>query len=115
MEIVTFKNCAAQGDILIRRIQALPSGAVKQHVDNSGQHIVAHSETGHHHTVAAAGVNFYHAANDPMVMFLVVDNEADLIHNRGFDTHKTIRFDKGVYEIRRQREHTPEGWRRVAD
>jgi hypothetical protein len=110
----TFKKSAAQGDILIRRISKLPDNVVKQK-DEKGRHIVAHSETGHHHTVQANGVDFYHAANDPMIMFLVVDNEADLIHNRSFDTHEPLRFDKGIYEIRRQREYTPEGWRRVAD
>jgi hypothetical protein len=110
----TFKEQAAQGDVLIRRIKQLPKDVSKQESNNS-QYIVAHSETGHHHTVAAEGTQFFHAANDPMIMYLVVDNEVDLVHNRGFDTHETIRFDAGIYEIRRQREYVPEGWRMVAD
>lgn len=110
----TFIDCAAQGDILIRRISEIPADAVKQDTEN-GHHVVAHSETGHHHTIADRGVQFYHAANDSMVMYLAVDNEADLIHNRSFDTHEPLRIGKGLYEIRRQREYTPEGWRRVAD
>ena len=110
----TFQDSAAQGDILIRRITEIPRDAVLQEPDK-GRHVVAHSETGHHHTIQSSGVNFYHAANDPMVMFLAVENEADLIHNRSFDTHEPLRIGKGTYEIRRQREYTPEGWRRVAD
>lgn len=110
----TFKDQAAQGDIFIRRISFLPDNAVKNSSAN-GQHVVAHSETGHHHTVSAKQADFYTAANDPMIMYLVVSESADLIHNRSFDTHDPIRFDAGIYEIRRQREHTPEGWRRVAD
>ena len=110
----TFKRQAAQGDILITRVEMLPEGAKKQTPTKEG-HIVAHSETGHHHTVQPKGVDFYHAANDDMIMYLVVENEADLIHNRGHDTHEPIHFDAGIYEIRRQREYTPEGWRRVAD
>lgn len=111
----TFKDCAAQGDILIRRINQVPIDAVEQK-DDKGNHVVAHSETGHHHTIQARGVNFYHAANDSMIMYLVVDNEhADLVHNRSFDTHETLRIGKGTYEIRRQREYTPEGWRRIED
>jgi len=112
--VKTFKNDAAQGDIYIRRIADLPENAVKQTADK-GKHVVAHSETGHHHTVQAKGADFYHAANDPMIMYLVVNDEADLIHNRSFDTHEPLHFDKGIYELRRQREYTPEGWRQVAD
>lgn len=110
----TFKNSAAQGDILIIRLAQLPTDVTRQAAKN-GRHIVAHSETGHHHTVSARGVELYHAANDPMIMYLVVEETADLVHNRAFDTHETIRFDKGIYEIRRQREYTPEGWRRIED
>ena len=48
--------------------------------------------------------------------FLVVDGgSATLEHERSFDTHETIEFSPGTYRIRRQREHTPEGYRRAAD
>lgn len=110
----TFKNQAAQGDILITRIKALPINVISQK-PNEGNFIVAHSETGHHHTVTSDGVQYFQAANDPMIAYLVIDNSAELIHNRSFDTHESIGFDAGIYEIRRQREYTPEGWRRVAD
>lgn len=110
----TFKNSAAQGDIILIRISGIPDDAVKQEPTN-GQLVVAHSETGHHHTIRAKGVELYHSANDPMIMYLVVTDKADLVHNRSFDTHETIRFDQGFYRIHRQREYTPEGWRRVED
>ncbi|MCP5017251.1 MAG: hypothetical protein GY938_18585 [Ketobacter sp.] len=109
-----FSKQAAQGDILIQRIDKLPDGAVKQKPQNNN-YIIAHSETGHHHTISSSHVDFFHSANDPMVMFLVVNKPSTLIHNRSFDTHRPLRIDKGVFEIRRQREYTPEGWRRVAD
>ena len=38
-----------------------------------------------------------------------------LEHLRSFDTHETIKLPVGTFEIRRQREYTPEGWRRVED
>lgn len=110
----TFDNQAAQGDILIRRITKIPDNAVKQE-SKGNKYIVAHSETGHHHTMESDGVQLYFAANDPMIMYLAVDNTANLVHNRSFDTHETIQFKQGLYEIRRQREYTPDGWRRVAD
>lgn len=111
----TFDKQAAQGDILITRIDGLPDGLQEQKPTQEG-HIVAHSETGHHHTLPAKGVQLFAPANDPMVLYVVVDDEcADLVHNRSYDTHETIRLKQGNYEIRRQREYIPEGWRRVAD
>lgn len=115
----TFKNQAAQGDLLIRRINAVPSSAVAMKPEN-GQFIVAHSETGHHHVIAERpGVQVY-TTDDPLVSYLQVieateQTEALLEHLRSFDTHETIAIPPGNYELRRQREYTPEGWRRVAD
>ena len=110
----TFNNSAAQGDILIIRLARLPEGAKKLEGEN-GKFIVAHSETGHHHTVQANNNQFYQSANDEMIMYLEINEGTPLIHNRSFDTHDPIMLKQGVYEVRRQREYTPKGWRRVAD
>ena len=115
----TFKNFAAQGDLLLRRIDKLPAG-VKPMASEKGQFIVAHSETQHHHVIAERpGVKVY-VTDDPMVSYLEVVEATDkmealLEHLRGHDTHETIAIPPGVYELRRQREYTPEGWRQVAD
>lgn len=110
-------RCAAQGDLFLRRIDRLPTGVVEQ--AQSGRYIVlAHSETGHDHVVDATGCKLF-AGSDPMVCYLVAESVefADLIHKREWDTHQTLRLlGKGaVWEVRRQREHTPAGWRRVED
>lgn len=111
----TFKNQAAQGDMLIRKIDALPSEA-KPMKSECGNFVLAHSETGHNHVVKEApGVQFYQHANDNFIAYLVVDNEACVEHMRGHDTHETIGFKQGIYEIRRQREYVQEGFRRALD
>ena len=46
---------------------------------------------------------------------LVVDKPSILEHLRSFDTHEPILFEKGAYQVRRQREYIPEGFRRVED
>lgn len=115
----TFKDQAAQGDLYIRRIDAIPDNA-KPMVAEKGNFIVAHSETGHHHVIAERpGVQVY-TTDDPLVSYLQVieateQTEALLEHLRNFDTHETIAIPPGNYELRRQREYTPEGWRRVED
>jgi hypothetical protein len=45
----------------------------------------------------------------------VQTDHADVVHLRGLDTHETLRLPRGTWEIRRQQEWSPEGWRRVED
>lgn len=111
----TFENMAAQGDMLLRRIDKLPNDVVAVEPEE-GNYVLAHSETGHNHIVKAKpDVEFYQHANDNFVAYLVVNNEADVEHMRSYDTHETLRVRKGVYEVRRQREYTAEGFRRAQD
>jgi len=115
----TFKDQAAQGDLMIIRIRELPSAAKKVESEK-GVFIVAHSETGHNHVIAdRPGVNLY-TTGDPMISYLEVIEATDvtetlLEHLRSYDTHETIKIPAGIFEIRRQREYSPEGWRRVED
>lgn len=116
--MITFKNQAAQGDMLMTRIDRLPDGVKEMKAEN-GVFILAHSETGHNHVVKAQpGIRYYANDNDPFTAYLVVDNAPEqcfVEHLRGWDTHHPISFSDGVYKIKRQREYTPEGFRRVAD
>lgn len=115
----TFNAIAAQGDLMIRRINALPKNITPMKAED-GAYIVAHSETGHHHVIAEKPTVRVFESGDPMVSYLEVIEAADqaetlLEHLRSFDTHETISISAGFYEIRRQREYTPEGWRKVQD
>lgn len=116
----TFIKSAAQGDLLIRRIESLPANVKSVKAEN-GQFILAHSETGHNHVVLERPcVKSYADPNDPLVAYLeVIQNEEawDVVleHLRSYHQHESIKIEPGIYEIRRQREYTPEGWRRVQD
>jgi len=119
MKIHTVNRMAAQGDVLFRRIEALPDGVIEQKSD--GQIVVAHSETGHHHALEPGEAKLFEKIErDPMVCYLQIAGEyADVVHHRPHDTHETIRLLGGTlgsfWEVRRQREWTPEGLRRVED
>lgn len=115
------KRSAAQGDMLIRKIAArdLPKG-LEPVPREGGRVIVAHSETGHHHYLDGEGVVLLRVPSDPLTCYLRIEGAyADVQHARPHDTHETIRLPRGTYQIRRQREYTPEytpeGWRRVED
>ena len=115
----TFKTMAAQGDLLLTRIDALPDG-LEKNSPTDGKHIVAHSETGHHHVIDAvrgkSTVKMYRLPEEIYEAFIVVEGDAaTLEHERSFDTHEPIKIEPGVYRISRQREYTAEGFRRAAD
>ncbi len=111
------ENVGAQGDVFFVKVDAaeIPKDA-KSLAPEGGFHIVAHSETGHHHAVRADGTVFWQGPADPFTCFLRVDDVfADVVHRREFDTHETLRLGQGVWKVRRQREYTPQGFRRVED
>lgn len=113
------KNRVAQGDVLFRRVAKLPDDVAESKV--KGQIVVAHSETGHHHAVPEGQARLFEKLDrNPMVCYLQIDGEyADVVHHRPTDTHETVRLLGGalgnIWEVRRQREWTPEGLRRVED
>jgi len=112
----TFNRIAAQGDLLLIRVDSLPEGMTEaKPVD--GKHVLAHSETGHHHTVDAGDVVLYEAPNtgDALEAAIRVLRKTQVSHERGFDTHESIGIDPGLYRVKRQREYTPEGYRRAQD
>jgi hypothetical protein len=112
MKIV--ERIAAQGDVLFRRVDALPAHATRQR--RNGPLVVAHSETGHHHVIHSPDVEFYRGA-DPLVCFLRFECAfVEVAHLRAFHTHETLRLLGGesvatCFEVRRQREHVPEAWK----
>ena len=110
----TFKNIAAQGDCLIRKIDKLPEG-LELAKDDNGKYVVAHSETGHNHVIDKSNAQLLIDKTNEFIAYLVVDNDTPIEHQRSYDTHESIMVEKGVYEIRRQREYTPEGYRKAQD
>lgn len=115
----TFRRICAQGDVLIRKVQALPKNLTEIQATD-GTVIVTHSETGHHHVMVldreaeTPNVRMYRGSDD-LLAWLKIDRPTALEHRRPHDQHEPIMFSPGIYEVRRQREYTPEGWRRVAD
>lgn len=110
----TFAYMAAQGDIILRRIEKIPAGLKLAPVVN-GNFEVAHSETGHSHVVKERSAQLLIDDTNAFISYLSVKEETDLTHLRPHDTHESIVLPPGNYEVRRQREYVPEGFRRVED
>jgi len=113
------KRQGAQGDVLFRRVKELPAGAVEVPREDGAPIVLAHSETGHNHVAVAPGARLYSLPGKPLLSFLqLADAPCEVEHQRSWDTHETMRLLGKVgtiWEVRRQREWTPEGWRQVAD
>ncbi len=109
-----FQRMGAQGDLLLIRVDALPDG-LELATPEKGFHIVAHSESGHCHVVAERSAQLMIDKTNSFIAYLNVLEPCEVEHLREFDTHRSLVLDKGVYEVRRQREYSPEGLRRVQD
>lgn len=100
-----------QGDVAFTKVDRLPADATPIETN-----VVAHSESGHSHIAERAKV---FSCDDGLTLYMrAIGKSVDIVHQRPFDTHETIRFltEPGdVFKIRRQREYVPEGWRMVAD
>jgi hypothetical protein len=112
----TFNKICAQGDVLFVKIDKMPKGVVPV-PPRGAQAVVTHSETGHDHVMLAERTKVYEVPESKgMEIILEVLAGGDVLeHLRGHDTHESIRFEPGLYHVRRQREYVPEGFRRVED
>lgn len=139
--IIDNTSVAAQGDMLIIPMAlwaahaSAGSTVFKTEAEKAdtvdGGFIVAHSETGHHHMlyfrpVEKEGeheVNFvapalYRPTTGPSEMFAFIKapEGGEIRHLRPYDTHETLVLPKGFEGVLvRQREFSPQGWRRVED
>lgn len=104
---------SAQGDLNIFVCERIPETAQEKKPETDGNHILAHSETGHHHVASGNTVRVFE--EDEFISYLDVQEKSNVIHMRSFDTHQPISLPPGKYRISRQREYTPEGFRRAAD
>jgi hypothetical protein len=117
-----------QGDVYIRKMAALPT-AVKLIKREGGRIVLAHGEvTGHAHAIADKHVQHFRddsitdvKSEDRVKLraggalaftyLLIEDKPATLRH----EEHGPITLPPGSYEVRRQREYTPDAIRNVAD
>ena len=105
-----------QGDLMIRRIDAPPSNSDLALVaPEAGNLVIAHSETGHHHVVEERAARLLIDKTNAFIGYLEVLSPTELRHLRDFDTHEPYALQPGWHEVRRQREATPDGWRRASD
>lgn len=112
----------AQGDVFLFPVLEgeIPTDLLN-HKPEGKQIIVTHSESGHHHVIDTNVLDRVQNAemldtDDPLESWLLVNRPTALRHTKdGPDKHAGVSIPAGKYLIRRQREDSPEGWRRAID
>ena len=99
-----------QGDVLLIRICHKIAEDAKSVPRDAGRLVLAYGEvTGHAHAIEDALAELFEEKDGRL--YLRVDGPVDLQH----EEHAAQRLTPGVYEVRHQREYSPEAIRRVAD
>jgi len=102
--IVMIDRKARQGDLLIIKVDSIPNPAKP-----ARNKVVALGEiTGHSHRVYGKGAAVLDVGPSK---YVDATEPWSLLH----EEHENIKFSPGKWEIRRQREYTPEEIRQVAD
>lgn len=96
-----------QGDVLFVAIDQLPAGEQKSRASG---HILEGEVTGHVHRVAELDHAEVLEVGDGLFL-RVSDAGVSIVH----EEHKSLTLPAGNYEVRRQREYSPEEIRNVAD
>lgn len=84
------------GELIMKPVEVLPNDAVLSTITK--KHIVAHSETGHHHVLEATqDFKIYTLMGDT---YIEIPTYAELKHEKtGKDVHKTHKIAPAVYKI----------------
>lgn len=98
-----------QGDVMIRRIKAIPAGERKIRADGA----LAYGEvTGHKHAIAdLAAAEVFDVPGHGCFISVSAEGGISIVH----EEHGTVTLPKGDYAVRIQREYSPEAIRNVAD
>lgn len=100
-----------QGDVLIIPVKSVPK-KLTEIPREDGRVILAHGEvTGHAHAIHSPRVTMFREDGSGAGLYLIANGPAEIVH----EEHATVALPKGLYEVRRQVEYTPEAVRNVAD
>lgn len=93
------------GENFMRRVTVLPKGKTTK----AKMYIVGHSETGHHHILTSK--KDLEMLEQDGKRFVLVNEVAELFHQKTQDIHQPITVQPGVYEITHKTEYDP--WNEV--
>lgn len=105
-------NQRQQGDVLILKVDAMPSGCKTVKPAARGFVIAEGEATGHAHTIATDAVEAM-AVDEAGIIYAQIAKQVDLLH----EEHNPVSLDPGIYRFGRVQEydHFSEEARQVVD
>lgn len=97
-----------QGDVLLRAVDQIPKDAIAQQAQGALIVLAYGEATGHAHVVDATQATIYKVGDKD---FIETRPGAHLRH----EEHSALALEPGCYQVVRQREYEPAGWRGVVD
>jgi len=98
------KKADRQGDVLIIHVEKIPEGAVPK----EGTTLALGEVTGHSHRFPDGAIQMFTFDEKT---YMRVTKSSRLEH----EEHGALIYEPGDYEIKIQREYSPEGWKYVTD
>lgn len=99
-----------QGDVFIKKISEVDLTDARKIKRENGAIVLAHGEaTGHTHAIKSRDAGFF--SIDGKMVLVVRRMAVNLVHQE----HSPITLPVGMYEVKRQREYSPERIRHVVD
>lgn len=96
MKNKTIKLKSQQGDVILRKLEALPDG--EQKVAATKRCVLAHGESGHSHVVEDENAELIQIGER---MLLRIPNQVEVVH----EEHKAHTLSPGIWEIGRVQEY----------
>ena len=121
MNTVTEKQPGRQGDVVLVKVDTVPTGFVDAPRDSLGRIVLAYGESsGHAHAIRNMGVCGFRLAGSEDVDYIVVGGSgATLAHeyeSGQLAEHQPLTLEAGAYRVVRQREYVaPQVERRAVD
>jgi hypothetical protein len=90
------------GEIVLKKVTKVGEGKTS----TVKSYIVGHSETGHHHVLESTKP--YTVTKDKLgKLWLQLEAEAKLVHQKSHDVHNTLTIPAGIYEVGQKTEYNP--------
>jgi hypothetical protein len=114
--MINISECGAQGDVFFLKLDAAIPRTAKRVEAVDGRHVLAQGDSASgEHFVAARGVALLSGDDDRTAYLRIEAPGVEVVHGRAADQHESLFLAPGDWLVRRQREHTPDGFRRVED
>lgn len=110
-DVVNMADHARQGDVSLRRVEALPPGLVEAKRDDIGRIVLAYGEhSGHAHTIRDKHVLSWRATDSDEVDYVEVGGAGTAVLAHEYESgamaeHQPVGLAPGVYQVIRQREY----------